>query len=169
MLIRMKKQDSWKVVLVQGNLLTHRTNHHCLRSWLAAWSAPSHHLNQWWTIVDWNIRTNFSKLLSKHHAFSHKNMHLKMSAVEWRPFCRGSNVSRENDHSSNKSQIDYPEIKRGSWPATSNRSKTRLSSKYIGHPSWSYPTVCGLNHNLIFFTLCEGNLPVNGALINVQW
>ena len=31
-------------------------NHHWFRQWLVAWSAPSHYLNQWWNIVNSNLR-----------------------------------------------------------------------------------------------------------------
>ena len=30
-------------------------DHHWLRYWLVAWSAPSHYLNQSWNIVNWNL------------------------------------------------------------------------------------------------------------------
>ena len=41
------------------------------------------------------IRTlgaNFSEILREIHAFSFKNMHLKMSSAKCRPFCVGLNV-----------------------------------------------------------------------------
>ena len=37
--------------------------------------------------------TNFSEILSEIHTCSFKKMHLKVSAVKWRPFCLGLNVS----------------------------------------------------------------------------
>ena len=33
-----------------------KTNHHWFREWLAAWSAPSHYLDQCWNIVKSNLR-----------------------------------------------------------------------------------------------------------------
>ena len=38
------------------------------------------------------LRTNFSEIFIKIHAFSFKNMRLKMSSAKWRPFCLGLNV-----------------------------------------------------------------------------
>ena len=39
-----------------------------------------------------SLGTNFSEILIKIHTFSFKKMHLKMSAVRWRPFCLDLNV-----------------------------------------------------------------------------
>ena len=38
------------------------------------------------------LRTNFSEISIKSHAFSFKEMHLKMSSGKWRPSCLGLNV-----------------------------------------------------------------------------
>ena len=38
------------------------------------------------------LGTNISEILCKHHVFSYKKMHLKMSSGKWRPFCLGLNV-----------------------------------------------------------------------------
>ena len=38
------------------------------------------------------FRTNLSEILFGIQTFSFKNMHLKMSSAEWRPFCLGLNV-----------------------------------------------------------------------------
>ena len=38
------------------------------------------------------LRTNFSEISIKIHAFSFKNIHLKMASAKWRPFCLGLNV-----------------------------------------------------------------------------
>ena len=43
-------------------------------------------------LLIWTLGTNFSEILSAIHAFSFKNMHLKMSSAKWRPFCLGLNV-----------------------------------------------------------------------------
>ena len=49
-------------------------------------------LNQCWNIVNPNLRSNFSEIVSEIHIFSFRKMHLKMSAAKW-PFCPGLNVS----------------------------------------------------------------------------
>ena len=38
------------------------------------------------------LRTNFSEIQIGIQTFSYKNMPLKMSSVNWRPFCLGLNV-----------------------------------------------------------------------------
>ena len=38
------------------------------------------------------LGTNFSEMLVEIHAFSFKEMQLKMSSPKWRPFCLGFNV-----------------------------------------------------------------------------
>ena len=38
------------------------------------------------------LGTNFREILSEIHAFSFKEMHLKVSSVKWQPFCLGLNV-----------------------------------------------------------------------------
>ena len=40
--------------------------------------------------------TNFSEILIEIHTFSFKTMHLKMSSGNWRPFCLGLNVLRDD-------------------------------------------------------------------------
>ena len=47
---------------------------------------PNQYLNQCWNIVNWTLR---NKLLIDIHTFSFKEMHLKLSAAKWRPFCPG--------------------------------------------------------------------------------
>ena len=42
------------------------------------------------------LGTNVSKILIEIHAFSFKEMHLKMSSGKWRPFCLGLNVLKIN-------------------------------------------------------------------------
>ena len=62
---------------------------HWFRLWLAAYSAPSHYLNQCClVIVNWTLRTK-SKLLIKIHFFSFTNMQLQISFAKWQPFCPG--------------------------------------------------------------------------------
>ena len=80
---------------------------HWFRSWLGAGQATSHVLNQWW-LVYWRIYaslglivlirplhvgTKFSETVIEIHSFSLRKMHLEISSVKWRPFCRGLNVS----------------------------------------------------------------------------
>ena len=60
---------------------------------IIAWSAPSHYLNQCWDIVNWNLRNKFHEILSQTEAYSFKNMYLKKSSGQWRPFCLGLNLS----------------------------------------------------------------------------
>ena len=62
---------------------------HCFRKWLAAYSEPSHYLNQCRFVVNWTIRTNFSEILIKIQNFSFTKMHLKISSAKWRQFCPG--------------------------------------------------------------------------------
>ena len=43
------------------------------------------------------LGTNFSEILIEIHAFSFKEMHLKMLSGKWRPFCLGLNVLAEQN------------------------------------------------------------------------
>ena len=45
-------------------------------------------------LLIWPLGTNFSEVLIEINTFSFKKMHLKMSSVQWRPFCLGLNVLR---------------------------------------------------------------------------
>ena len=60
---------------------------HWFRSWFAAYSGPSHYLNQWWAIIDKTFRNKFQWNLIKIQIFSFRKMRLKMSSVIWQPFC----------------------------------------------------------------------------------
>ena len=69
-----------------------KANHHCLRWWLVAWSAPSHYLNQWWNIVNANLPNTFqwnrkqnSYIFIQENAF--QNVVRKMAAILSRPQC----------------------------------------------------------------------------------
>ena len=67
------------------------SNHHWIRKWLVAWSAPSHYLNRCWSIVNCMLR-NFSEILIQIHKLSFKKIPLKMSsgkmaAILSRPQC----------------------------------------------------------------------------------
>ena len=43
-------------------------------------------------LLIWNLRTNFSEILSQINTFSFKKTLLKMSSGKWRPFCLGLSV-----------------------------------------------------------------------------
>ena len=91
------------------SLLTHwgaykrqLNNHHCFRSWLVAWSAPSPYLNQWWNIVNWtlkNKRQQNSHIFIKENAF--ENIFCEMAAILSRPQCvnlpHGDDIWYDND------------------------------------------------------------------------
>ena len=82
--------------LTHGGRVTHICvnilDHHWFRSWLVAWSAPSHYLNQCWDIVNWTLRNKLQWHLNERHIFSFKKIHLKMSSGKCRPFCLGLHV-----------------------------------------------------------------------------
>ena len=66
--------------------------HHWLRLWLAAYSAPSHYLNQCWNIDNWTLRNklqwNFnrnSNILIEENAI--ESVFCKVSAILCRPQC----------------------------------------------------------------------------------
>ena len=76
---------------------------HCFRWWLAAWTAPSHYLNQFWYIVNWIPRNVFqqnftwnSNIFSQENAFEQILSFKKMSNIfiqenvsaKWSPICR---------------------------------------------------------------------------------
>ena len=69
-----------------------RLRHHWFKYWLAAWLAPSHYLNQCWNIVNWTLGNKLRRNLNRNLYLSSKEMHLKMSSGNWRPFCLGLNV-----------------------------------------------------------------------------
>ena len=69
-----------------------QSSHHWFRKWLVAWSAPSHYLNQWWNIVDWNLTNklqwNFnrnSNIFIQYNAL--ENIVCEMPAILSRPQC----------------------------------------------------------------------------------
>ena len=67
-----------------------QTNHHWFRSWLVAWSAPSHYLKQCWNIVNsnlwnklqWNPRQN-SFIFIQENAF--ENVVCEGASIQSRP------------------------------------------------------------------------------------
>ena len=58
------------------------------------------------------LGTNFSEIQIGIQTFSYKKMHLKMSSVKWRPFCRGLNVLRSINREMNRSQMKCITFKR---------------------------------------------------------
>ena len=84
------------------NMLTHwgRMTHKCVDKLTIIGSDNG--LSPWWRqaiiwtnagiLLIWPLATNFNEILIGIHTFSFKKMHLKMSSVEWRPFCLGLNV-----------------------------------------------------------------------------
>ena len=72
------------------HIIVSASDQHWFREWLAAYSAPSHYLNQCWVLVNWTLRNKFqwsfnqnTQLLLIHE------VHLDISSVKWRPFCPG--------------------------------------------------------------------------------
>ena len=65
-------------------------NQHWFRYCLVAWSAPSHYRNQWWNIINWNLRNKLqwnlkrnSYIFIQDNAF--ENVVWKMAAILPRP------------------------------------------------------------------------------------
>ena len=54
-----------------------QTNHHSFRQWLVALSAPSHYLNQCWTIVNWTLRNKLQQ-----HFNRNSNIFIQENAFE---------------------------------------------------------------------------------------
>ena len=68
------------------------TSHHWFKSWLVAWTAPSHYLNQCWNIVNWTLRNkrqwNFNRnsyVFIQENAF--ENVVCEMASTLPRPQC----------------------------------------------------------------------------------
>ena len=68
------------------------TNHHWFRSWLVAWPAPSHDLNQCWDSVNWTLGNKIqwhinrnSYIFIQENAF--ENVVWKIAAILSRPQC----------------------------------------------------------------------------------
>ena len=64
--------------------------HNSFRKWLVAWSAPSHYLNLWWNIVNWNLRSK--------HTFPFREIHLKMQSAKYRRLCLDLQYIPRNMH-----------------------------------------------------------------------
>ena len=66
------------------------SGHHWFRQWLAAFSTPSHYINQRCVIVNCTLRNelqwNFNQNIK---TVSSTKMHLNISSAKWRPFCPG--------------------------------------------------------------------------------
>ena len=72
--------------------MSQQTNHHWFRSWLVAWTVPSHYLNQWRNIVNLTLMNNlqwnsnqYSNIFIKENPF--QNVVWKMAAILSRPQC----------------------------------------------------------------------------------
>ena len=64
-----------------------KSNPHCFRYWLVAWSAPCHYQINAGILLIGPLETNFSEILIGSQTFSFKKMHLKMSAILSLPQC----------------------------------------------------------------------------------
>ena len=67
--------------------------HHWLRYWLFTCS-PSHYLNQCWLFVCLTLK---NKLHYQNTQFSFNKIHMKMSVVQYHPFCPAANEIEHND------------------------------------------------------------------------
>ena len=66
-------------------------NHHWLRLWLVAWTAPCHYPDRCWNVVNWTTGNKLQWNLNPNWYISFKKMPLKMSG-KWRAFCLGLNL-----------------------------------------------------------------------------
>ena len=64
------------------------SNHHWIRYRLVAWSAPSHYLNQCWSIVHWNLTNKIQRYLKTNsHIFIQENAFEMSPAFLSQPQC----------------------------------------------------------------------------------
>ena len=86
---------------------------------------PSHHLNQYWLIVNWTLRNKYQWNFNQNtKLFIHK-MHLKVLSAKCRPFCPGGDELIEDYNSISKGTIsltycckdlvEYPFVKDIHW------------------------------------------------------
>ena len=68
-----------------------KSGQHWFRSWLVAYSAPNHYLNQCWVIVNWTLMNKLQWNLNQNTKFFIKNMHMNISSAKWWPFSPGGN------------------------------------------------------------------------------
>ena len=70
---------------------SHACKHHWFRQWLVAWSAPSHHLNQFLILLMRSLETNFREILIEIHTIFIKNAFAKIVSenvgILFRPQC----------------------------------------------------------------------------------
>ena len=74
------------------------SHHHWFRWWLVAWSAPSHYLNQCWSIVNrtlrnkhqWNFNRNSSTFIQENAL---ENVVCEMAATLFQPQCVKKTIS----------------------------------------------------------------------------
>ena len=83
-------------VLTHWGGVTHicvsQLDHHCFRSWPVACTAPSHYLNQCWTIVNWTLSNKLQCNLNRNsNTFIQENalesVVCEMAAILSRPQC----------------------------------------------------------------------------------
>ena len=55
-------------------------------------SAPSHYLNQYWNIVNSNLRNKLQWNFNRKPYISFRKVHFNMTSAKWPPCCRGLNV-----------------------------------------------------------------------------
>ena len=68
-----------------------KSGQHWFRSWLVAYSAPNHYLNQCWVIVNWTLMNKLQWNFNQNTKFFIKNMHMNISSAKWWPFSPGRN------------------------------------------------------------------------------
>ena len=123
---------------------------------------PSHYLNQFWNIVNSNLRNKLQWNLKRNSWFSFKKMRLKMSSGKWRQFCLGLNVLNLITHSLSGAQFTYMEQFQSShgWVIKSlvkcgMKSLIHLHPWSLGMDKWFHPTLFYSNY------LCMLGLKIN--------
>ena len=61
---------------------------------LVVWTAPSHYLNQWWSIVNWTFGNRLQWNVNRNSNIFIEKIYFKISSGKCRPFCLGLNVLR---------------------------------------------------------------------------
>ena len=105
--------------------------------------APSHYLNQCWTIVNWTPWNIFQWISIGIQTFSFKKMHLKMPSTKWHSLCLGLNVltrihSRINLNSPHPGIMWWRPFVRSPWAWTKMHflgSSFAPSSHYLNYSS----------------------------------
>ena len=78
---------------VLKHICVRESGEHWFRSWLVAYLAPSHYLNQCWVIINWTPRNKLQWIFSlvKIQNLSFTKMHPKLLSAKWLPFCSEGN------------------------------------------------------------------------------